>query len=121
MSIFNKKKDQEFLTTEVKRYIDIDQYEFLEGLNKIIIEKAIEKLDENKPFGEFLDEEVIIAIYKDKTMPSTKQLMYGHPITIIAALLSSLDNLIERGVIADKQVLKDIEKLKYDLVGDTEE
>ena len=121
MSIFKKKLEKEFLTPEVKRYIEVDQYEFLEGLTKIIIEKAIEK-EEEKPFAkDFLDEEVIIALYKDKTMDSTRQLMYGHPAIIIASVLSALDNLIDRGIIKDKRIRKDIDKLRYDLVGDLSE
>ena len=53
-----------------------------------------------------------IYIYRHKGMGNSKQIIYGNPISVIAATISYLETLLRQGIINKKQ-LKEIVKLAY--------
>lgn len=53
-----------------------------------------------------------IYIYRHKGMGNSKQIIYGNPISVIAATISYLETLLRQGII-DKKQLKEMVKLAY--------
>lgn len=53
-----------------------------------------------------------IYIYRHKGMGNSKQIIYGNPISVIAATISYLETLLRQGIINKKQ-LKEMVKLAY--------
>ena len=53
-----------------------------------------------------------IYIYRHKGMGNSKQIIYGNPISVIAATISYLETLLRQGIVNKKQ-LKEIVKLAY--------
>ena len=53
-----------------------------------------------------------IYIYRHKGMGNSKQIIYGNPISVIAATISYLETLLRQGIVNKKQ-LKEMVKLAY--------
>ena len=53
-----------------------------------------------------------IYIYRHKGMGNSKQIIYGNPISVMAATISYLETLLRQGIVNEKQ-LKEMVKLAY--------
>lgn len=107
-----------YMKTEVRKSIEIDQDEFLRGLNKMIIEKTMFGAPDRVNTDNYEDTEMIIAIYKDKGMENTKQMLYGDPAVVLTALCSTFQTFLSKGLLPDPKIEKDIKKLLYDVTGE---
>ena len=100
-----------------REYVDIDQKDFLTGLVTMIIEKTMIEPESKPNSNDWDDTECIVAIYKDKGMEKSKQLLYGTPEVVLATLISAIDNLATRQLIPNKKVHKLADKLIKELTG----
>lgn len=99
--------------------VDIDPYEFTRGLNKIIFDEVLcdKQLEGvNQDFLDYENSKFLVAIYKDRGMLKSKQMMMGDLVSILTALCSALE-VISNQVLPDPKINKDIKKLLYDLTG----
>ena len=95
--------------------------DFIEGLKnivlrKIIMQEPISEVGNKVSDNEFRDKmDFVLAVYKDKGMEHSKQLMVGDAICILTAVCSVLDNIISKGMITDKKLIKDVNRLLDDI------
>ena len=93
--------------------------EFLNDFNRVMLSKVMNDGVLNTA-NNFEDAEFAIAIYKDKGMSNTRQLLYGTPIEVLVTIVSLLENVINLDIFSkeDTELLqKDIKKLINDLLG----
>lgn len=104
-----------------KKVVQFDPEAFYEGCEKMLYKalffskESCDNVDcptEDK----YKDtEEFIVALYKDRGMENSKQLVYGTPAGVLTAIVSVLNTFIEKGIIEDEVLKKDIEKIFKDL------
>ncbi len=100
--------------------VTIDPEEFVKGLNKIIYDEILYP-DEplpglvNRSDYNYDDSKYLVAIYKDKGMTKSKQMLMGDYISILTAICSTLDTCVDK-IIPDPKVKEDIKILLNDLL-----
>lgn len=100
--------------------VTIDPVEFVKGLNKIIFDEVISP-DEplpglnNRNDYSYDDSKYLVAIYKDKGMSKSKQMLMGDYISILTAICSTLDTCVDK-IVPDPKVKEDIRILLNDLL-----
>jgi hypothetical protein len=100
-----------------KEYVDLDQKDFLTGLVKMVIEKTMLDPESQQDSNDWDNTECIVAIYKDRGMEKSRQLLYGTPEVVLATLISAIDNLATRQLMPNKKVHKLADELIKELTG----
>ena len=106
---------------ESNRVVETDPQEFIDGLNnmlyrKLIFKEPITEVKKKASDDEYVkDIDFLIAIYKDRGMEHSKQVIAGDTITILTALSSMFDNVVKYINLPDKTIEEDIKKLLSDI------
>lgn len=91
--------------------------QFLSDFNRIMLDKV---MSDDKMSMNFEDASFAIAVFKDKGMTNTRQLLYGTPIECLVVIISLLENIMNLGLFNDEDsetIKSDVKKLVEDLIG----